>query len=128
LSRPPLVCIVDDDDSLRQGMDAFFRSAGCETSAFPDAEALLAAVGIANADCLISDLNLPGMSGIDLKLELCRRKWEAIAVLMTGYATPGVFKQAQEAGFSRVIEKPFDMETLLTQLDGLWHPLKRNAS
>jgi FixJ family two-component response regulator len=123
----PLVYIVDDDEDLREGMMAFFRSAGYATTSFTDAEAFLAFGHPRNVDCLISDLKLPGMSGLDLKAELVKQECDCLVILMTDYATLAVFLQARSLGFCYVVEKPFDMEFLLLQIDELRNARQRST-
>src|SRR5689334_3656852 len=81
----PLVAVVDDDESVRESLPDLLRELGFTARAFPTAEQFLAAEGVAEVQCLIADISMPGMSGPDLQRELIRR----------GHALPTIFITAQ---------------------------------
>jgi FixJ family two-component response regulator len=113
MSTPPLVAIVDDDSSIRAGIQDLFLSAGFRTSTFESAEGFLDSPVRMTAACLVTDLRMHGMSG----LELCRR------VAATGHAIPTVLITAypkelttvhrREAGIRCYLTKPFTPDELL---------------
>lgn len=115
----PLICIVDDDEEVRESIGSFFRSAGVVVKGFAAAESLLASPELAVMACLITDLNMPGMDGLDLHGELRRRGLEIPVILMTAYATPEARERARKLGVSRFVEKPADPEELFDEVEAL---------
>ena len=65
MPHTPVIAIVDDDESFRQATISFIRSLGYSAAAFPSADSFLASNAVENTDCLITDVQMPGMSGIE---------------------------------------------------------------
>lgn len=114
-----LICIVDDDEAVRESIGSFFRSAGIVVKGFRAAEALLASPDLAVMACLITDLHMPGMDGLDLHRELRLRGRHVPVILMTAYPTPEARARARELGVSLFVEKPADPEILLEEVEAL---------
>ncbi|NVN10105.1 response regulator transcription factor [Nguyenibacter vanlangensis] len=114
-----VICVVDDDEDVRESIGAFFRSAGIPTEKFDGAEALLAWPGLASMRCLITDLHMPGMNGLDLQRELKRRGRVVPVILMSAYPTHDSREQAKALGVSFFATKPADPEVLLEQVEAL---------
>ena len=114
----PLIAIVDDDDSLRKSLDNLLRSVGFRTQGFSSAEAFLSSNHIPDTTCLILDVRMPGMSGI----EVCRRLRAensapgARVVLITGTPDPVLSAQAAEAGAVALLGKETPPGTIAAQL------------
>lgn len=115
----PLICIVDDDEDVRESIGSFFRSAGVVTKGFEAAEALLASPDVDAMACLITDLHMPGMDGLDLHGELRRRGCHAPVILMTAYPTTEARERAAALGVALFVEKPADPEMLLEEVEAL---------
>jgi FixJ family two-component response regulator len=82
---PPLAAVVDDDISVRESLQSLIRSAGLEVRLFASAEEFLNSVHTRNADCLILDVRLPGMSGIELHRQLMARSCKVPAIFITAH-------------------------------------------
>lgn len=81
----PLAAVVDDDISVRESLEGLIRSAGLEVTVFASAEDFLNSVHPRKADCLITDVRLPGMSGIDLHRQLMARSCNVPAIFITAH-------------------------------------------
>jgi FixJ family two-component response regulator len=119
VSLEPVICVVDDDEEVRESIGTFFSSAGLNTEKFDGAEALLAWAGIAKMDCLITDLHMPGMDGLDLQRELRRQGLKVPVILMTAYPTQEARDRAAALGVAAFIHKPTDPEALLEKVEEL---------
>jgi FixJ family two-component response regulator len=119
VSHQSVICIVDDDDEVRESIGTFFRSAGVVTENFHAAEALLAWAGLAQMSCLITDLHMPGMDGLELQRELKRQGRNVPVILMTAYPTQEARDRAAALGISAFVAKPTDPEALLDQVEFL---------
>src|SRR6185295_6880498 len=84
-THPPLVCVVDDDVSVRESVEGLFREEGFHVDMFDSAEGFLSRARTDRPACLIVDLMLPGMSGLELQEELARSGMDAPTILMTGH-------------------------------------------
>lgn len=82
---PPLAAVVDDDISVRESLQSLIRSAGLEVRVFASAEEFLSSADTRDADCLILDVRLPGMSGIDLHRKLMARSCKVPAIFITAH-------------------------------------------
>lgn len=107
------ILVVEDDDSMRAAIERLLRAAGHETAAYATAEALLAADSGASAACVVSDLRLPAMSGLDLLSRLRERTWRVPLILITAYDAPGRREEALRCGASAYLVKPFPGAELL---------------
>src|ERR1700753_230513 len=81
----PFAAVVDDDISVRESLESLIRSAGLEVRVFASAEEFLSSVQIRKADCLILDVRVSGMSGIDLHRELNARSFNVPAIFITAH-------------------------------------------
>ncbi len=106
----PLIAIVEDDESLRPALVGLVRSFGYDGEGFESAEAFLAANGPARAACLVSDFQLPGISGIDLIAGLGGNGPPAI--LVTARTERGLDDRAAAAGALCLLRKPFEADAL----------------
>lgn len=101
------VLIVEDDDSMRQAIERLLNVASFATAVYRTAEELLAAGPVAGDACVVSDLKLPGMSGLELLTELHARGWQRPMILITAHDSPGVRKEAAQSGVAAFLAKPF---------------------
>jgi FixJ family two-component response regulator len=110
------VLVVEDDDSMRASIDILLSLSGYRTALFASAEAVLAEDAIERPLCVISDLNLPAMSGLDLMIELRRRGWPTPVIIITAFDSPASRKEAMRRGAVAYMAKPFQSSDLLTAI------------
>jgi len=118
---PPIIAIVDDDDSVRDALRQLLRAAEYDALTFASAEELLASPRRAEADCLIVDVNLPGMSGVALVRALADAGDRTPAVLITARDDPATIELLRRAGPVPRLRKPFgdaELFDVITQLLG----------
>jgi FixJ family two-component response regulator len=108
-----LIAIVDDDASAREGLESLIRSAGWRVQTFVSAQDFLGRVGAQAPGCLILDLQLPGLSGLDLQQRMVERGLEIPIVFLTGHGNIPASVQAIKAGAVEFLTKPIDEEKLL---------------
>jgi FixJ family two-component response regulator len=112
-----LVCVVDDDESVRESLPDLLREFGFEVEAFSTAEEFLASDSVGRTKCLILDIAMPGMSGLDLQRELTLRRHDIPVVFITAHRDDLVRPRALEAGAVACLFKPFSETALLGALD-----------
>jgi FixJ family two-component response regulator len=117
MARIPLISIVDDDEALRRSLDNLIRSAGFRARGFPSAEVFLDSNQLNETDCLVLDVCLPGMSGLELQRQLVVTSSELPVIFMTAHESRDQRTQALEAGAVAFLNKPFDEEDLLNAID-----------
>jgi two-component system, LuxR family, response regulator FixJ len=108
-----LVYIVDDDEAVRESLELLLTSAGFEAQTFDSADAFLAHAGKATGGCVLSDMRMPGMSGIELMEALRARDAAFPVVLITGHGDVPLAVDAMKRGAADFIEKPFGDERLI---------------
>ena len=108
-----VIAIVDDDPSAREGLEALIRSAGWKVETFVSAQEFLGRRGAEAPRCLILDLQLPGLSGLDLQKRLAEVGLEIPIVFLTGHGNIPASVQAMKAGAVEILTKPRDEERLL---------------
>jgi DNA-binding NtrC family response regulator len=107
---------VDDDASAREGVASLIRSAGLEVKIFASAQEFLARPGAEVPSCLVLDVNLPGLSGLDLQQELARSGVQIPIIFLTGHGDIPMTVRALKAGAADFLTKPFDDEHLLNAI------------
>jgi FixJ family two-component response regulator len=116
MDNPPLVSVVDDDESVRESLPDFLRQFGFAAEAFPSAEAFLASDVVGTTSCLLLDIAMPGMSGPELQEELIRRRQEIPIVFITAHGDSTVRPRLLERGAVECLSKPFSEVALLDAL------------
>ena len=116
MGKPPLVSVVDDDESVRESLPDLIRQFGFCAQAFSSAEAFLASESISETRCLLLDIAMPGMSGPDLQQELIRRRQEIPIVFITGAGDHMVRLRVLAQGAVQCLSKPFSETALLDAL------------
>ncbi len=111
-----LVAVVDDDQSVRESLPDLLREFGFAAGAFASAEEFLVAGDLGSTACLILDIGMPGMSGLDLQRELKRRRREIPILFITGHADQTVRPRVIEEGAVECLFKPFSETALLEAL------------
>jgi FixJ family two-component response regulator len=114
-----LIVIVDDDPEVRGGLESLLRSSGVDVRGFPSAEAYLADPAPRHTDCLLTDLHLPGLSGLELQAALRALGSMCPVVVMTAFPTEAARAQAAIAGAAAFLVKPVDPEALVDLLTRL---------
>ena len=113
MAEPPLISIVDDDESVREALWGLVRSVGFAVSTFASAEEFVNSDQLGNADCLILDVCMPGMSGIELQRQLVAGHSEVPVIFITAHEDEGLRAQALRGGAEAFLIKPFSEEALL---------------
>src|SRR5215475_10268641 len=113
----PLISVVDDDESVRESLPDLLREFGFEAETFSSAEEFLASKAAANANCLILDVAMPGMSGPDLQRELKLRQQSIPIVFITAQRDATVRPRLIAEGAVECLFKPFDPAELLQALN-----------
>jgi FixJ family two-component response regulator len=108
-----LVFVIDDDASVRKGVSRLLRSAGYKSEAFESASDFLAREQHSGPACLIVDVRMPGLNGIDLQETLIQRRREEQLVFVTGHGDISMCAQAMKAGAADFLPKPFRDDELL---------------
>ena len=108
-----LVYVVDDDASAREGIAGLIRSAGLMVKTFASAEQFLAAPRPKMPSCLVLDVNLPGLNGLELQRELAKSGAQVPIIFLTGHGDIPMTVRALKAGAANFLTKPFDDEELL---------------
>jgi FixJ family two-component response regulator len=125
MTQPPTVFIVDDDPLSRDSMSALVASARAPWESFRSAEEFLAQVDAERPGCLVVDLRMPGMSGIDLIIRLSETKRFIPVVLISGFASVSIAVKAMQLGAVSVIEKPYRDQELW---DAIFRALELDAA
>jgi FixJ family two-component response regulator len=117
MPRIPLISIVDDDEAPRRSLDNLIRSAGLRARGFASAEAFLESNQLGETDCLILDVRIPGMSGLELQRQLAQANSNLPIIFITAHGDRDQRTQALEAGAVAFLYKPFYDEELLQAIN-----------
>jgi FixJ family two-component response regulator len=113
MPNKPVITIVDDDESVREATMSLMRALGFLAEAFPCAEDFLKSDGLQRTSCLIADVRMPGMSGLELYRRLVASGKPIPTVLITAHSDDGVRARALQAGIICYLTKPFREDDLL---------------
>jgi FixJ family two-component response regulator len=116
-TEPPLVVVVDDDASFRRAVARLIRLWGYRTCSFASAEELLRIGG--DSDCIILDVHLEGMSGLELQEALSVRSKQVPIIFISAMDDPSARQRALDQGAAAYLEKPFDDYRLLEVLQAV---------
>ena len=116
MSSGPTVAIVDDDPAMRDSLRWLLQSEGLSVETHNTAEEFLATHDFSRLGCLILDVRLPGMNGLDLQDELRARGVTVPVVIVTGYGEAATMARALKGGALDLIEKPLSVERLLGRI------------
>jgi FixJ family two-component response regulator len=117
----PVIAVVDDDVAVRIAIEGLVRAIGLSPHGFASAEKFLCSPQVAQTACLITDLQMPGMSGLELQSCLAARGHRFPIILITAFPEQSLQERARAAGVFAYLEKPFDGRRLV---DLLQHALK----
>jgi two-component system response regulator FixJ len=116
MPKEPVVYVVDDDAGVRQTIKAFVESSGIPVRAYPSAEDFLQDYDPSWRGCLVLDICMPGMSGLDLQNQLADMPVSLPIIILTGQADVPMAVQAMRTGAMDVLGKPFSRQTLLERV------------
>jgi FixJ family two-component response regulator len=121
----PIVFVVDDDISVRESLELLIEFAGWQPETFASAEEFLARPRTITPSCLVLDVSLPDLSGLELQKLLANDRFDMPIIFVTGHGDVPMTVQAMKAGAVEFLTKPFDDEVLLTAIR---HAIKRSAA
>jgi FixJ family two-component response regulator len=113
----PVISIIDDDASVRIATNRLIRSLGYAAFTFASAEEFLRSPQLAETSCVITDVQMPGMSGIELQSLLIARGYEAPVIFITGFPEESIRAKALAAGAVSLLGKPFEETALIESID-----------
>ena len=117
LNAIPVISIIDDDESIRAGLNNLVRSLGYAVHAFASAEAFLRSAQLHSTSCVIADVRMPEMSGVELQSHLRGQGNQVPFIFITAVPEESIRRQALSEGAICFMAKPFDESTLITCLD-----------
>ena len=118
MAEAPLVHIVDDDASVRDSLAVLLESAGFTVRAYDSAVAFLQAASDRTAGCVLTDVQMPELNGLELQRRMGEQGIRLPVIVMTGHGDVPIAVEAMKAGAADFLEKPFDDEQLLTAISG----------
>ena len=127
MSAKDMVQIIDDDDALRDSLAFLLSSVGIEATSYDSAAAFLNDPQRAMSGCIITDVRMPGMSGIDLLRKLKSDGVAVPVIVMTGHGDVPLAVEAMKLGAFDFIEKPFDDDALLASVRGALGVQEKNS-
>ncbi len=116
MSEDIRVHIVDDDEAIRGALLFLMKSEGLPTRGYASAEEFLAEVTSATQGCLLLDMHMPGLSGLQLQQQMKQQNIILPVIIMTGYGDASMAAEAMKEGAIDFFEKPFDNEMLLQRV------------
>jgi len=117
MSNLPLISVVDDDESVRESLQALVRSVGFGVMVFASAEEFLTSGRLADTDCLILDVRMPGMNGLELQRHLAANHFAIPIIFITAHGDEESRKRALANGAADYLFKPFSEEGLLNAIN-----------
>lgn len=112
----PIVFVVDDDISVRESLELLIQSAGWKPETFASANAFLEYPRPSVPSCLVLDISLPGLNGLELQSRIAAERPDMPIIFITGYGDVPKTVQAMKAGAVEFLTKPFDHESLLSAI------------
>lgn len=121
ISTTILITVVDDDESIRDALKGFLRSAGFAAEIFSSAADLLGSNVLDRTSCLIVDVHMPVMTGLELQCRLGNSRFRIPMIFITARDDPPTRAQAVKAGAIDFLQKPFTGDTLLGAIQAALH-------
>jgi FixJ family two-component response regulator len=122
---PSIVLVVDDDISVRESLEALLRHEGLDVETFVSAQEFLSRPPVTFPSCLVLDISLPGLNGLDLQKRVAMERSEMPVIFITGHGDIPITVQAMKAGAVEFLTKPFSDEVLL---NAIRHALVRSKA
>jgi FixJ family two-component response regulator len=123
--QKPIVFVVDDDVSVRESLDLLIKFAGWQPETFASAEEFLARPRTTRPSCLVLDVSLPDLNGLELQKLIASERTDMPIIFITGHGDVPTTVQAMKGGAVEFLTKPFDDEVLLSAIR---HAIKRSAA
>lgn len=123
--EPATVFVVDDDESVRESLESLIRSTGLNVQSFSSAQEFLTSPREDRASCLVLDVRLPGLSGLDLQKRLAELTVNIPIIFITGHGNIPMSVRAMKAGAVEFLTKPFPDQDLL---DAIQHAIERDIA
>ncbi len=120
----PIIYVIDDDDAVRQSLEFLLKTAGLKVRAFDSATAFLNALPEIHSGCIVTDVRMPDITGIDLLRKVKEQGLDIPVIVITGHGDISLAVEAMKIGAVDFLEKPFDDDTLL---DAVRASLSRTA-
>jgi FixJ family two-component response regulator len=117
MANSPLISVVDDDDSVRESLGGLIRSVGFAVKVFASAEEFLNSDHLRNTDCLILDVRMPGMNGLELQRRLAASHMSIPVIFITAHGDEETRVRALNGGAVDYLLKPFSEEALLNAIN-----------
>ena len=117
MQNTPVISIVDDDEAVRLALRSLVRSLGYASNVFASAEEFLGSSQVNETSCLISDVQMPGMNGIELQDRLKKLDWSAPIIFVTAFPDERNRALALEGGAIGFLEKPFEGRVMIQLID-----------
>jgi FixJ family two-component response regulator len=108
-----LIAVVDDDEAIREATESLLRAVGFRAVVFPSAEDFLRSSHLQDTACLIVDMRMPGMSGLELQRQLAAANYSMPIIFITAHGDAETRARALRAGAVAFLDKPFSDEVLL---------------
>ena len=118
MATDPIVFVVDDDAAIRNSLRLILETAGHKAVAFASGEEFLQSLQASQPGCLVLDLNMPGLSGLDIQETLVARGIPLPVIILTGFGEVSESVRAMKAGAVDFVEKPYDSKHLLGVIEG----------
>ncbi len=109
----PTIHVIDDDDAVRDSIQMFLANEGLEVRTYPSADAFIAVLDSAPPGCVVTDVRMPGMSGMELLAEIARLRLAMPVIVVTGHADVPLAVRAMKSGAVDLLEKPFKAADLI---------------
>src|SRR6202521_3452390 len=117
MSHPtPIVFVVDDDVSVRESLELLIRCAGWQPEVFASAQEFLSRPRVLAPSCLVLDVTLPGLNGLDLQKRIAADRADMPIIFITGFGDVPITVQAMKAGAVEFLTKPFSDDALLSAI------------
>jgi two-component system response regulator FixJ len=116
MSSNSVVHVIDDDDAVRDSLEFLLRTAKIDVRTYDSATAFLDALTEGTTGCIVTDVRMPGMSGVDLLRQLKARGSRMPVIVITGHGDVQLAVEAMKVGAADFLEKPFDDEVLLASV------------
>lgn len=122
-----LVHVVDDEESIRRSLDFLLRTAGYSVRKWPDGESFLKEADASTPACVLLDVRMPGLDGLQVQAEMTVRGFNLPVIVLTGHGDISTAVRAMQAGAIDFLEKPFKRERLLKSIEAGFAQLSNKA-